>query len=320
LPLDNSNRKLLMKIIKIPKGNGKFRTIYALSEREKNQANSWRAFIESENIDSADVQHGFRIGRSPVTNALEHRAWRYTLSMDLKDFFDSVSPGHMPWALLKMPLFRKWCFFDGAARQGIPTSPAIANLAAQKMDDEICALNQQSRLGRMFIYTRYADDMVFSFNYAGIADMLKAEVPRIAERHMFQVNDEKTTLQCARQGRRQITGVSVDDEGVHLPRATKRKLRAIEHQLKKGIRGHGLKFHISRQRDLKRRGRAVSLHSLIQGQLRGLREWAKLKLPTGYVKQTKSGDAPLAAVLVAASGGAHHCPIPPSGIRKFSLC
>ncbi len=212
--------------------------------------------------DKHGVSHGFMPGRSPVTNAMAHRGYAYSLSFDLADWFDTVTLDHLGdtrvggW-LLRVDRDRKLsiCFVDGAARQGLPTSPAIANIAASPMDAEIMALRVRGRFGFPFEYSRYADDLTFSYSREGTAKWLLKVIPEIVERHGFKINPAKTKLQCARAGRRMITGVAVDTE-VHAPRYIKRKIRAASHRM----------------------GR----NPWARGQHRGLTEWSKLKLPADF--------------------------------------
>lgn len=274
-----------MKIIRIPKGKGRWRTIYAPSEDEK------RVLLEllptlnaaARKADSSNVAHGFREGRSPLTNAKPHIGHRFTLTMDLQDFFDSVTPDHVP------DFYRyNQCFLkdDGSsvsvedtigktgqkpfikvsaagitiiaadgvcARQGLPTSPALANLAAAPMDAKILAL--RARRGRFhmdFVYTRYADDMAFSYDEERIGTMLKATIPEIVESFGFKLNDRKTKLQSAKCGRRIITGIAVSDTGVHAPRHMRRRLRAARHQRN-------------------------------TAEARGLAEWLRLQMPKAFL-------------------------------------
>lgn len=251
-----------MKIVRIPKGSGGFRTIYCPSADEKVFLKPLVPHLNEAAVicDKHDVMHGFMPGRSPVTNAKAHRGFEYTLSFDLKDFFDSVTRNHVGTA--NTPL-ADWpcgtldtCFVDGAARQGLPTSPALANIAAAPMVNEIMGLRRNGRFGWTFTFTIYADDLTFSFDRFATGDWLKQEIPALVERHGFTINPKKTHLQCAVNGRRMITGVAVDDE-VHVPRYIKRKIRAAEHQKTRGWKA--------------------------RNQLRGLREWMLLKLPVGYV-------------------------------------
>lgn len=128
-----------------------------------------------------------------------------------------------------------------------------------------------------FVYTRYADDLAFSFNFPDVVEMLMREVPRIVEKHGFRINPSKTHLQCAKAGRRIITGVAVDS-GVHPTREIKRRIRAAAHQSETGrLTQRTERMLLSRALSNKQSG--ASLRAMLVGQLRGLEEWAKLKLP-----------------------------------------
>jgi len=216
-----------MRIFKIPKRNGEFRTIYAPSRKEKLELRRLLDGIEHKvrKVSKGSTIQGFTLGRSPVTNALQHIGYSYTVSFDLKDFFDSVTPDKLNGKLTEDE--RKLVFVDGAARQGLPTSPAVANLSAIPLDTAILKFFNKHSKG---VYTRYADDLTFSYNEEGLTKMLMYEVPKIVSRSGFKVNENKTSFQDAKSGRRLITGVGVGQKDIHPTRAVKRKLRAAKHQ------------------------------------------------------------------------------------------
>jgi hypothetical protein len=247
-----AGKEIPVKTVKIPKGNGAFRTIYVPSSAEKSRLRSALGQIarKAERACPEGVCHGFRRMRSPVTNALAHVGHAYTLCFDLTDFFDSVTADRLKGSLTEEEL--SLVLVDGAARQGLPTSPAVANLAAAPLDHAILKFLESRKL--QVIYTRYADDLSFSYDDPAAADVLLSAVPRIVGRCGFRVNRRKTRLQAASAGRRVVTGVAVDDHGVHPTRAVRRRLRAARHQGK-------------------------------QLQARGLEEWCKLKPPSTRVQQ-----------------------------------
>lgn len=268
------------KIFKVRKKSGSYRTIYAPDKLTKARLRECLPALadQARLLDVHGVQHGFSVNRSVVTNALAHVDWDYSMTFDLSDFFDSVKPGMVGFKTSHK------CFVEGAARQGLPTSPTLANIAASPMDSEIVELNRHGRFGTLFAYTRYADDLSFSFNHPWIAFLLRKHVPEIAARHGFQVNAEKTHWMSARAGRRTITGVAVDKDGVHPTRESKRRLRAALHQKATGkICGRTLAKLLARKR------KGATLAGMLCGQARGLVEWVKLKLPKGFLLVTGRG-------------------------------
>lgn len=209
--------------------------------------------------------HGFMPGRSPVTNAAVHVGYLYTLSLDLADFFDSITvpmiSTHIPEPLLAVPPRRP-------AMQGLPTSPAIANIAAAPLDAAILSL--LAWWGVECRYTRYADDLTISTNEITVVtrNNRKSIIRRI-ESCGFKANPRKTRIQFASRGRRIITGVAVGVSDVTVPRSIKRKMRAAEHQ-----------------------GNRLSL--------RGLREWAKLKMPNSVATAVSTGQPVVTVKKIAA--------------------
>lgn len=297
LPELRDNHGLLMNVFRIAKRNGKFRTIYAPSPKEKEwlrQVLSTGLTPACERLDKANVAHGFRRGRSPVTNAMQHRGFDYSLCFDLQDFFDTVLPTYVPLEWANMP--ELWP--DGAARQGLPTSPALANIAAAAFDADVCALRPAgpTRKFESFVYTRYADDLTFSFDNAWLIDVLLNAVPRLAEKHGFRINKSKTRLQWAGAGRRIITGVAVDNT-LNVPRSVRRRLRAARHRRN-------------------------------TGEARGLAEWSGLRLPKEYERfkqlepRNAGGSRPRATERRSSTSAPATAPSPvtaASGGRRFDF-
>lgn len=214
-----------MQVVKIPKKTkGEFREIAIPSVEEKIKNRSYLAALnkKAEKLCSKHV-HGFLNKRSPVTNAKEHVGYQYSLSFDLKDFFDTVTPAILNGKLSKEEV--EACMPDNRAYQGLPCSPAIANLAAIEMDRAILKRNKDLKI----VYTRYADDLTFSFNDFKFVSILKEAIPQIIRRCGFKVNEKKTRLQDARFGNRVITGVAVGEK-LSAPRHVRRKLRAAKYQ------------------------------------------------------------------------------------------
>lgn len=227
--------------ILIPKGNGQFRRICIPDARTKRRMREALPGLLADTAALLANEHvqGFMPGRSPVTNALLHVGFEYSLCMDLKDFFDSVTFGHLGHAPALGPYLH-----NNRAAQGLPTSPLLANYGARGFDKLVLAVVEQ----RGGVYTRYADDITYSCDSLDAIHAAHATVAEAAAACKFTVNGSKTHIQCATAGRRIITGVAVDRDGIYPTRATLRKLRAARHN------GH-------------------------TAAARGLAEWAALKPP-----------------------------------------
>lgn len=145
----------LYRIHRRAKRSGGFRTIYVPCP---SRMADLRSLVPDLNAIQRSLcgpwVHGFFPGRSPVTNAKAHVGQAWTLTADLSDFFDSVQKHHLEHYL--RPEVLDLVLVDGATRQGLPTSPPCANIAAIAMDAEIT-----SRWPEL-VYTRYADDLTFS--------------------------------------------------------------------------------------------------------------------------------------------------------------
>lgn len=296
-----------MQKILIPKSNGKTRTVYNPDPELKRRL---RALVPqlnllAEELDVFHCQHGFTEGRSPVTNAKVHIGYEFTLTMDLENWFDTVTLGHISRACWSAEIAKKCpalkdCFVDGAARQGLPTSPALANIAASPMIRDIMALCPKGRFTeRPFAFTTYADDLTFSCRTMATVELLLLEVPRIVEKHGFKVNASKTKVQAAVAGRRIITGVAVGEHDIAITREVRRRIRAGHHQDQHGLRRRNIRRLLF---DRKRWKTKLPLRFRFYCQLKGLVEWARLKTPQNEPELKNKVIAAAARVVTACVG------------------
>ena len=190
-----------MRKVQIAKKSGGERTIYVQDPRSCGKFRAVAALLttQCQQLAPAGVVRGFMPGESPVTNAAAHASAKYVLNMDLADFFDhcdaaKIAAGLIPLDVLHVP--DAWlpvgkkasaikaadelaarAVYDGAARQGLSSSPAAANIAALPMDREILDM-----LPPGVTYTRYADDLTFSAPVADLLKIVRQQVPEIAKR------------------------------------------------------------------------------------------------------------------------------------------
>ena len=185
-----------------------------------------------------DAAHGFERGRSIVTHARNHVGKALVVRLDLKDFFPSTAEKRVKryfrrigWNGKAASILMSWCTWEGGLPQGAPTSPRLANLVNRRLDARLAAY-ARSRRGT---YTRYADDLTFSFDDERDVSVrnLVAVVTRIAREDGYVVHRRKKLHIMRRHDRQIVTGLVVN-ERVALPRSTRRWLRAVEHHVRTG--------------------------------------------------------------------------------------
>jgi hypothetical protein len=199
--------------------------------------------------------HGFRRGRSVKTFAAVHTGKHIVLRLDLRDFFPSIRAARIQ-ALFRTAGYPDrvadllaglctnaapqdvWEFIADArpeqlrqARrlyaqphlpQGAPTSPALANLAAYRLDCRLAALAASAGAS----YTRYADDLAFSGgrDFARVAGRFHLHVAAIVMQEGFAVHHRKTRIM--RQGVRQRLAGIVVNRHTNVVRADYDRLKA----------------------------------------------------------------------------------------------
>jgi len=188
--------------------------------------------------------HGFAYNKSILTNAKIHTAQKELLKLDMKDFFPSINlnriihvfkqlgyPNNVAFYLASI------CSYKEALPQGAPTSPILSNIISKQLDSRLIKLAKKYNLK----YTRYADDLTFSGNSipAKFIEYIKA----IIEDEGFEVNDKKTRLYKSKS-KRIVTGISVNDVDIKLPREYKRNLRQELHFIFK----YGFESHVKKKK------------------------------------------------------------------------
>ncbi|TVP97851.1 MAG: RNA-directed DNA polymerase [Planctomycetaceae bacterium] len=186
--------------------------------------------------------HGFRRGRSIMTFAQPHVGQRIVVRIDLQDFFPTVGRAWVQ-ALFRTVGYPEvvadvlagvcthatpadaWESVDSEhfgrqpdrihrlysrphLPQGAPTSPALANLCAYRLDCRLAGLARSAGAS----YTRYADDLAFSgqADFVRVAPRFCLHVGATAMEEGFSVHHRKTRRM--RQGVRQhLAGLVVNE-------------------------------------------------------------------------------------------------------------
>lgn len=186
-----------------------------------------------------DAAHGFIENRSTVSNASPHIGASVVVRVDIENFFPTVHYrrvfgfffAHYGEEVAKYlsqltthrpKLADGTVVWPGALPQGAPTSPAIANLVCRRLDARLTALAHKASAN----YTRYADDLTFSFREP--PDKLGRFlwwVNAILQQEGFTENVKKRRVM--RKGHRMgVTGLVVNEK-VGIPRDERRKFKAI---------------------------------------------------------------------------------------------
>jgi hypothetical protein len=220
----------------IKKRNGQSRLI----ESPKAQLKSVQRLILQDILNRVPLHraaHGFRPRRNVVSFTAPHINQACCLRMDLQDFFPAIGASRVrgmfrsigynrsvarcltaltttqtPVAIVQSqrPPGHRGAFelsklyLPGHLPQGAPTSPAIANILAFRLDARLAGLARSAGVH----YTRYADDLLFSGDepFSRSAKTFAATVGAIALEEGFQVNFHKTRIQRSSQ-RQTATGV-----------------------------------------------------------------------------------------------------------------
>jgi len=197
-----------------------------------------------------DAAHGFVRNRCCATAAAKHAGEEVVVTVDLSNFFLNVPLARVhaifrclgyPYSVARtltrlcttatpltvldaqqVDFLTRQRFATPHLPQGAPTSPALANLAAQRLDRRIAGLVRRFEAR----YTRYADDLTFSGDRAfhrQIPSFLRA-VSEIVKDEGFALNTPKTRI-MPRSTRQAVTGIVVNDH-INVTRPTYDALKA----------------------------------------------------------------------------------------------
>ncbi len=237
----------------IPKRSGGRREILAPSdELKRTQRRLLRRLLGR--LKSHAAAMGFERGRSIATNARAHQGQAVVITFVLVDFFSTTRVKRVRkyfrrigWNRRATKLLVRLTCHDGSLPQGAPTSPRLSNLVNYRLDARLAGLARRAQS----VYTRYADDITFSFAEieTDLDWILRGGTPppaeletesdkiryllrvarRIVELEGYRINARKKLKVRRRHHRQSVTGLVVND-GVRVPRETRRWLRAVEHR------------------------------------------------------------------------------------------
>lgn len=184
---------------------------------------------------------GFISGKGIIDNADKHKKKKYVVNIDLENYFGTITFPRVYGIFKNKPfnfshsassVLAQLCTCDGILPQGACTSPVLANIATASLDKQLTQLAKKKGI----TYTRYADDLTFSFNQHTMEDIIKKEdglekfeigthLKHIIENNGFKINPNKFRVQLKNE-RQSVTGLVVNEK-VNLEREYIRNTRAM---------------------------------------------------------------------------------------------
>jgi RNA-directed DNA polymerase len=236
----------------IKKKNGGSRTINAPSAKLKVLQQRISIFL-TKLYKPRPSAKAFLKGESIAKNAKPHVRKKFVFNIDLKDFFSTITFPRIRGLLINPPynlspetasVIAHLATVDGVLPQGAPTSPIISNMICSRLDRELQLLARK----HFCHYTRYADDITFSFvspifflppeivnitrdeeTYSHYYATPGNELLSAINSNGFSINPSKTRLQ-SRHERQTVTGLVVNKK-VNIDRRYIRKTSAMIHSI-----------------------------------------------------------------------------------------
>lgn len=178
-----------------------------------------------------EAVYGFVPGRSHLSAAARHLGNEWVASIDIENFFPSVSTTRVESAIKRLgyddafsndALVKLTCLEMGLT-QGAPTSPVLSNIALHDLDVQLANFAADNG----FVYTRYADDLVISGS-TGSPDIAVDGMREVTSADGWKIAERKTTIDRA-PNRRKVHGLLVHGSRIRLTKGYRNRIRAYKH-------------------------------------------------------------------------------------------
>ncbi|MCF7838327.1 MAG: retron St85 family RNA-directed DNA polymerase [Candidatus Marinimicrobia bacterium] len=234
LRLLSSHPEKFYRTYRISKRSGGWRKICSPS-KELKAIQAWILRNVLDKLSPSQYATAYVSGKRLLDNVSPHANNRYFISMDIRNFFPSVTSFRvraifeaLGYSMLAgSTLARLCCYFHGLPQGGV-TSPALSNLVCLRLDRRLAGLAAR----RNIVFTRYADDITFSSNNRNALCRMLPITYKILISERFQPNEDKLRVMGPRV-RCSITGL-VKDASVGrfgIGRHKKCAMRAVMHNL-----------------------------------------------------------------------------------------
>lgn len=256
----------------LKKKKGGWRDIYAPDQVLKNIQRKLNHFLQAYYLSlKPDEVHGFirnsgiASKSNIVANAFAHTNKKYVLNIDLKDFFPNIS-GQQVYDLFSSSLFgyneqiatalTLLVTINGSLPIGAPTSPVVSNFVCLELDASL----KRFAAANSVAYTRYADDLTFSFDQP-ITKEMQSQLESIIQDSGFIVNEKKVRLITTNR-KQTVTGLIVNKK-VNVDRKLQKKVRAMLHDLSKNGLDSATQKHLRLPYSPEKQHRALFMNRLV---------------------------------------------------------
>ena len=206
-----TNKRLGYRTYQIKKGNQRVREICApTGELKKLQRTLLLNYLN--HLPVYPSCYAFQKGGTIKNHANIHSYSRILLTVDLKNFFGSTRASRVQryfeeqqWTGHALKVLNKLTCFRGCLPQGAPTSPMLSNAVNYELDVALNELAQQSRA----MYSRYCDDLAFSWQLENEPRSFRSEAEGILDRFGYQIQMEKGWNLQRTKDQPEITGIKI---------------------------------------------------------------------------------------------------------------
>lgn len=216
---------------KKPKRHGGTRAIAEPDERLK-RVQRWIAERYLQDAPHAAAT-AYRPGRSIAHHVWPHAGAAWVVAADVEEFFPSTQEGRVArwWDertdAATARLLTTLTTWRGALPQGAPTSPGLSNLLNVELDE---AMSRRAA-GRGARYTRYCDDLLFSWpGEAGPPSDFEATVRAVLHEYGYRLRRNEGLRVLRPRDEPEVTGLVLTRRGVRLPD----RITAAMRRLKRG--------------------------------------------------------------------------------------
>jgi hypothetical protein len=234
--LNLKDNSIYYELIKIPKKNKKvngyrivFKAHFFLADLQKTILQAIENTIKGNQDEFIHRNaYGFVKHKSTYKNAEQHLNKKELLQVDIKSFFESIPIDGVVEAFKKLGCcediadkMANLCTVNNVLKEGLNTSPMLANLYFYDLDKKLSQLSEDFGCN----YSRYADDITFSFDGDIRSLGLLEAVTEILNKEGLFLSKRKTRY--SKYGQAQyVTGLSISNPiSPRIPRKMKKQLR-----------------------------------------------------------------------------------------------